>query len=308
MRRLAFLLALLFAAGCGKQTDFDLAKKSEKLGRYATAISHYETFVQKNPKHSDTAEAYFNMGEIYRTVIKDYPQARLYFEKVSKEFSGKPIAVKADEQFMNCPDYFPLDAVDKKVMGDSSSGGDHMHTVEKFEPAKEAPGRRRWTRETFAGDQSVGAESLIYEKKDRELREFVPGNPQYSVALRYPLVKGLSWESLRRGKRVQFSVVDDACSIEVRGGIFVNCLKVKEESAEIKSTWKYNYYAPGAGLVLTSIATEKAETRIVELLSGTPARAASVSVETKKANKFYISVDRIKSWFAEITSKIKKRK
>lgn len=264
-----FLFAILYfltLMGCG-DSEFRSAKKAEKLGRYVSAIEEYEKFVRKDPAHLKSAEALFRIGEIYRAILKDYARARLYFGKVSEQYKQSPWAKQAEIGYMNSPDYFPLVPELKRRMGDSASGGSHMQMEENFFPIKESPLRLKMERRIYAGKTLVGKKEYIYEKKDRELREFSPGNEQYAVILRYPPEQNLKWETLREGKRIAYFIESDNATIEIKAGIFTDCLKVRSQFADSKHSWRYDYYAPEAGLILMSVATAQGETRISELLS-----------------------------------------
>lgn len=280
------LCSFLVSAGCG-DTEFRSARKAEKLGRYPTAIEEYEKFFQKDTANPKSAEALFRIGEIYRTVLKDYVRARLYFEKVSTQYKQSPWSLQAEIGYMNSPDYFPLVSGFKRRIGDSASGGNHMQMEESFHPIKESALRLKMERQIYAGETQVGKKEYLYEKKDRELREFSPGNEQYSVILRYPPEQNLKWETLREGKRVVFTIESDRQTIEIKAGIFTNCLKVKNQFVDTKHSWRYDYYAPEAGLILMSVATAQGETRISELLSiGSEKKEMAQTTQTNKWKKW----------------------
>lgn len=306
LTKFTILLTLCSIACKSPEREFWLANKSEKLGRYPTAISVYENFVQKNPQHARSPEALFRIGEIYRTVIKDFSKARIYYEKVMDAYKSSPWSTQAEQSFMNSPDYFPLAPNLKRTMGDSQSGGTHMRTEEKIESLKDTARRYKIEKKIFAGEQTVSADEHFYEKKDKELREYQPGNPAYAVILRYPPVKDLSWESLRHGKRILFSIEADNLSMEVKAGVFLNCLKVKQRSEESKTTWKYDYYAPSVGLILTSAGTEKNETRIIELLSYQPVEKEFLSASGKQS-KFVYLMQKIKTYIKKVKDLIRKK-
>lgn len=260
------LLSCLFLIGCGEK-EFRSAKKAEKLGRYPSAIADYEKFIQTYPKNPKSAEALFRIGEIYRNIFKDYARSRASFEKITAQYKETEWSSRAEIASMNSPDYFPLDPDFKRSMGDSESGGQYMRMEEMVVPIKDSPSRLKMERRIYAGTVLVGKKVQFYEKKDRELREYQPGNELYSVILRYPPEKNLKWETLKEGKRNIFTIEEDRLTVETKAGIFMQCLKVRNQSADTRRSWRYDYYAPEVGLILASVATDKGETRISELVS-----------------------------------------
>lgn len=253
-------------AACGNP-DFREAGKLEKLQRYPTAISKYEEFVRANPDHKKVPEAMWRIAEIYRNVLKDYPKARSYYERVIGAYGQTPWGLKAGMAYMDAPDYFPLKPGLTKKLGDSESGGEIMRTEESCEELKSSPGRFKIKRHIFAGDQSVGLDERVYEKKDRELREFKLPSFDKVVVLRYPAEKGTVWSAERDEREMRFMIESDSETVLVRAGAFMNCLKVRMQPDNIQEGWRYEYFAPDLGLILSSVATEQGETRIAELLS-----------------------------------------
>jgi hypothetical protein len=84
--------------------------------------------------------------------------------------------------------------------------------------------------------------------------------------LKYPFEKGTRWTTRRGGASVIF-FIEGTETVKVRAGEFANCLKVREIQAGNESSWKVDYYAPGVGKVLTTLATPSTEKRNTELIS-----------------------------------------
>jgi len=84
--------------------------------------------------------------------------------------------------------------------------------------------------------------------------------------------------------------------VEVKGGVFITCLKVKQQPVKSKTSWKYDYYAPEVGLILTNTATKRRETRIAELLSYQMAGESS-SFIARKVSRLRSLMGRVKNWF-----------
>lgn len=265
LKSLIPVLALVLA-GCGER-DFSRAEKRERLGRFPSAISKYQNFARNFPRHPRAPEALFRAGEIYRRVVKDYPKAHLFYEKILQAYPGSPWAAKAERSLLDAPDYFPFWAGYRRTWGDSQSGGRHMRTLETVAPVQDNPDRILLKKEIYAGDSRVAASELIYEKKDRELREFPFSSAGFTTVLRYPLRPGQKWESLRGGRRVYFDVEEIDAAVEIKAGVFVRCAKIRERAEASGRTWKTVYYVPDVGPVLACAATENGETRIMELIA-----------------------------------------
>ena len=130
------LLLFVSLLACAPPGSFNEAERTEKLGRYSTAIGQYEAFSKLHARDKRAPEALFRIGEIYRTVIADYPKAQGNYRNAAEWYPESPWAKKADWALMNCPDYFPF-AARKRILGDSPSGGLAMQTVEVIRPSEE---------------------------------------------------------------------------------------------------------------------------------------------------------------------------
>jgi hypothetical protein len=121
----------------------------------------------------------------------------------------------------------------------------------------------------FAGENRVAEIKRYYKKENYELREYSgPGKGEYSIALRYPFEQDKTWHTVRDGRKVFCRIAANNLSIKVKAGEFNACLKVSEEDPELPGSIKYNYYAPGAGWILTTISvSEGREHSNTELLS-----------------------------------------
>lgn len=261
----------------------------ERLGRYPSAIALYERFGAQNPKDQRAAEAFYRTAEIYRTVLKDAAEARRCYEQVLRNYPQSEWSNLAEQGIMLSPDYFPSALF--RIMGDSQSGGNYMKTEESCDPDPKNPEKIKVKRKIFAGKNIVSEVSLAYEKKKLELREYPEKGGGYCVVLKYPLQKQLRWESARGSAKYSFLIEEDDLTVAVKAGVFSHCVKVKQQSASARSTWKVEYYAPDTGLILTAAATPNNETRIAELLSIKPASGT----EAPKEKPF----QSIQDWFEE---------
>lgn len=259
-----FVIALNLIS-CRSENEFKSAKKMERLGRYPSAIIQYENYVGKNPKDLRSAEALFRIAQIYHNVLKDYGRARDYYMQVLKSYKGSEWANLSEEALMDCPDYFPSSVF--RIIGDSQSGGEYMKTEESVESDPKDRNKLKVKRKIFAGNKIISEIQILYEKRNRELKEYDDKNKLYATILKIPLRKGARWETVHRGRKSLYVVEADDIPVTVKAAIFSHCLKIRQQFDHSKMTWKYEYYAPDVGLILTSVATENNETRVAELLS-----------------------------------------
>ncbi|MBU2530068.1 MAG: hypothetical protein KKD35_03415, partial [Elusimicrobia bacterium] len=87
-----------------------------------------------------------------------------------------------------------------------------------------------------------------------------------TIILKYPLVKNKRWIAKRAGTKIDYEIVDTGIEVEVKAGVFVNCVKVRER-VKNSSSWVYVYYAPWVGKILTTVAGKGFENRVEELIS-----------------------------------------
>lgn len=266
MRRFGLFLLAALLCGCGPK-EFRAARKLERSKEPLSAIAVYADFARRHPKSPKAPEALYRAAEIYRDRLQDYAKARAAFLRAAESGRGTAWEPKARAAALDCPDYFPLIPGAKRVMGDSDSGGRHMRSEARCSPDPKQAGRFRITRKIYAGQTEVGSEELVYEKKDGELRESVSASSAPTVLMKLPAEPGASWETVRDGRKVRFSVLSDHEIVQTRGGKFSGCLEVRTDTEGMKAGWKLDYYAPGVGLVLTSAGSPRGESRIAELIS-----------------------------------------
>ncbi|MBD3272072.1 MAG: tetratricopeptide repeat protein [Elusimicrobia bacterium] len=260
------LLLALGLSGCGAKYHFKLAQFYEQKGMLARANHHYQIVIDKHPHRA--AEAMFYQGENFRR-DKVYRSAVRIFQHIIAKYPGSDWADKSMRSIMNTPDYFPLQGRYSWIEGDSQTGGNNMKIMTS---AKKLKTRTLLSRKYFAGKKQVKelSRSLYYEKKNYELREYTSAskNASYTVILRYPVELGNSWETIRDGQRWIYKIVNDDISVSVKAGRFSGCIKVSERAVNLPGSYKYTYYAPDVGRVLTTVKTGSAqEYRNAELLS-----------------------------------------
>ncbi len=299
LRAPALLAVVIFSlCACVKDKMFKDAKKLEKLGRYVSAVNAYEKFFTDHPNHPKAPESLYQIGRIYSQVYNDCARAQSYFERVRKNYSQSVWAREAEYSAMNCPDYFPFNEGLVYEFVDSQSLGKNMRRVMELATV---PGQDRQVKvkdTIYAGNELVGRFERNMKKISMELREFELGSSSYNVVLKYPLQVKSSWETKKNGKLMRYVLADAPLVLQVASGEYRNCIKVEEREKGSSSggSWKCFYYAPATGLILTTAATIKNETRIAELRSvkpktSDPAAVPKISWRTKLKNQF-------KSWMA----------
>ena len=266
MRRIRALLWLCgLLLGCSAQGKLDRAVRWEDRGLYPRALEVYEGFAGGRPGHPRTPEALYRAARIYQKRLQRYEEARDLFERVARGYPQTPWAKFSREALMDCPDYFPLEPGGRWIYGDSQSGGNNMRAEYAVEAATSAAGVRM-IQKIYAGKRFFQTLERRYLKSEGELREFL--SPEdYTVILKYPFIKGHSWSSLRGGTRLAYSIEEDRAAVRVRAGEFLHCVKVREQPEGASPSWKYDYYAPGVGRILTTVAGKGFENPNTELIS-----------------------------------------
>ncbi|MBI4055923.1 MAG: tetratricopeptide repeat protein [Elusimicrobia bacterium] len=275
MRNILFRISLLTAygllltafIGCGRLA-FWQAQTLEKQGRWLEAIQAYDSFYQKYPEHVRTPQALYQAGRIYMSSLGLCEKASPFFERTIRLFPQKqPWVQLSREALFQCPDYFPLDSGMKWVYVDSQTGGRNMRQeVESWVESKTL--RTMLKGQYYAGKKRFKEYAKEYRREDWEVRESDVGGKSniYRVILKYPFKSGMEWVARSGSRETHYKVIEDHVEVEVRAGKFAHCLKIKEQVTGYPS-WKYDYYAPGVGRVLTTVGGPNYEHRNTELLS-----------------------------------------
>lgn len=263
-----FLLTLaLSAAGCGR-IDLWRGAYYERAGRIEEALQCYASVADGRPSSSAAPEALFRAARLSAAALGDYDSARRWHERLIKNYAGQTKwRTRSELALFNTPNYFPLVEGAEWVEGDSDSGGANARIRVTCRAATPGPGYVL-ARTYFAGDQQVKSlsGSSVFRKEGLELREYpVPGE-SYGVILKYPFLTDAVWTLSKGGARFQ-CLIEGLAQVRVRAGLFRDCLKVRVTQAGRGEAWKVEYYAPGVGKVLTSVASAAGERRQTELLS-----------------------------------------
>lgn len=243
---------MLFS-GCGPKYQFEQAQKLEKNGYYVQAGYKYHSICRKYATDKRCPEALYRLASIYQKKLKLYKQSAQYYRRLIEFYpSSLPWASLAKQGLMDSPDYYPLNAGNFWIEGDSETQGRNMRA--EWNCHEVSTGTFLISRKLYAGPSRVAEIKRFYKKADFELREYSsPASAAYSVVLQYPYEAGRAWQTVRDGRKVFSKIVANDVSVKVKAGQFNNCLKVSELNPELPGSVKYNYYAPEAGWILTTI-------------------------------------------------------
>ncbi|HOW28705.1 MAG TPA: hypothetical protein PK876_09435 [Elusimicrobiota bacterium] len=259
---------ILVLSGCGVRYDYARAQRLESKKRFEDALKTYQAVAQKDPKHALAPMALYRAGDLAAKVLGDYVLARRLYSTVMEQYGDKDHwGHKAEWALFNVPNYFPLIPESYWEEGDSETGGNNAKIKVVCKPSEEDPMSVVFVRNYYAGTKFISNLSInrVYKKINLELRESPVKGSQSTVILKYPLEKGTEWMTMRNKDKLRFSI-DGFETVRVKAGVFPGCIKVREQLVG-QDSWKYSYYAPGIGLVLTTQASDKSESRITELLA-----------------------------------------
>jgi VanZ family protein len=254
--------------GCGAGNELKKAAQLEDGGYLVEAAMKYESVYKRHPGSERAPEALYRLGRLYRDRLKLYSQAGHYFSAVIDKYPGSSSWVNLSKYgLLTSPDYFPLTDKSFWIEGDSQTGGRNMRA--EWVCQEISPNVHTIVKRISAGDRLVAQVKRAYRKEDLEVREYADARTErYTVIMSYPFIEGRSWKNLQDGKLISYKIVSRIAAVKVKAGEFANCLKISEESSAAPGSVKYNYYAPGVGWILTSVAaTGGKEHNNTELLS-----------------------------------------
>jgi hypothetical protein len=261
-KNILLVCSLAWLCACGGGYDYDDASVLQKQGLLLKAAGQYRLFAEKNPKDPKAPAALFKAARIYARDLGLCAQAAPVFETLLKNYPAHFSRQAAMKDLFVCPDYFPADGPLVWTYGDSETGGANARQV--VQVADWGSRGSRTLTKIYAGRTLVAAQKKNYRFGERDFIERQDGFD--TIILKYPVEKGASWVSVAGGRKTRFTVEAAGLTIKVRAGEFENCVKVRRAMEGVPS-WIYEYYAPWAGKVLTTVAGVNFENRVTELLS-----------------------------------------
>ncbi|MEW6040853.1 MAG: hypothetical protein AB1633_04970 [Elusimicrobiota bacterium] len=264
-----YLSTLFLLAGCGPNWQFKKAEKLENKKYYPQAAQIYLRTAEKYPQSQIAPESLYRAARIYQKELKIYSKAIEIYSNLLSSF-GKIEQWKtlAEQGIFDSPDYFPLSCAGKKTEGDSETGGSNMRVELSLEEV--STGVCKITRKYFAGVRGVASVVRYYKKVNFQLLESTDESfSKPHIRLKFPFEPGSTWESEDGTRKMRLKIEATGLTVKVRAGEYNNCIKVRMEDAAFAGSYKYEYFAPDIGLVLTSVGSQKSakEHRNSELIN-----------------------------------------
>lgn len=255
----AFALAVFGRAAY----HFQLALWDEARGRAPAAIGHFEAFLAARPEDPRAAQAHVEAGRLYAGMQRCL-EARRHFEAAARGFPDlQPWAQRARLGLMQCPDYFPLTPGRTWVYGDSASKGRAMRL--EWEVLSSSAGAGAVGTALYAGSRRLTAAEVRYDVDGWTLWQ-TDSDGRYAL-LEFPYAKGRVWTARRGSRFLTYRIEAVDAAPRTAAGAFTGCLKVRETTRGLKGAWRYDYYCPFVGRVLTTVAGPGFENPNTELLS-----------------------------------------
>jgi len=260
MKKTVLILSFAFLAGCHGY-KFREGETLEKQSRPLQAAASYESFALHRPGDPNAAEAFFRAARLYAGLGLCARSAPLY-ERLLRHYPDFKERGKAERGLFICPDYFPLDRAKNWKYGDSETGG--RNATQIYSVTGRGKGWMTAEVAVYAGETLVQKDERRYELEETDLYEKKSAGA--TLLLSYPVESGRKWLTEEAGNRLLMRVDRTGVKVTVRGGEFQNCARLQRSIAGM-SSWVYEYYAPGVGRVLTSVAGDDFENRVTELVS-----------------------------------------
>lgn len=259
------LFIIIILELCGPEAHLKKAEDLSKKNKFTEAISVYKRVTTKFPEYAP--EALYKIGYIYQKKLKIYSESARIYEEILSKYPNTIWAEKAELGLFNSPNYFPLSDGNSWTEGDPQTGGRNMRIITNCREI--SPGMFELTKTYYAGERKVRSIRSFYAKRGLQLRAYSePDAKEFTTLLKYPFKVGNSWETVQDGLPKVFTIVDTNSTVERRGKRWENCLKLKIFVKGQHHVFKYEYYAPGVGKVLTTTASlTSPESPVSELLS-----------------------------------------
>jgi hypothetical protein len=263
------IACFLLLNGCANpERLFNKAKKLEGKGFFVEAGINYDQLAKKFPQAALAPEALYRIGLIYQKKLKLFTYSNKYYLSIINNYpASQPWVALAGQGLLTSPNYFPMQAGNFWIEGDSDTGGVNMRA--EWNCSQISAGVWSISRRISAGSHFVKELKQYYRIKGSQLYQFAQLNDEGGVIiLSYPFEKGRAWRTVNDGKWMEYKVEATDERVAVKAGSFPGCLKIGERNLAFPGSVKYNYYAPGAGWVLTTTAlVGGTEHRSTELLS-----------------------------------------
>lgn len=235
----------------------------EDTRRPVEAVKHYEKFLASRPKDPRACEVRLRAAELYRTVFHRCEEARAHYEAAARDFPNMKVCLeRAKTSLLLCPDYFPTDEGRTWAYVDSASGGKAARIEWEARPSSGSIGAIQTA--LYAGNKRIQTKVERYQKADWAIWR-VDDDGREAI-LRYPYNEAMTWSAKRGKSTVEYLVVSSSMAVNLAGGAFTGCLKIREKDSAFKNSWRYDYYCPEVGRVKTTIGGPGYENPNTELI------------------------------------------
>lgn len=198
---LLFILMIiaLFACSESKKPSISAEKVREyagdlvNRGLYKQAIEQYEKYLRDyNPEPQETANVYYQIGNLYFDRVKNYEEALVFYLKIKHFYPQSPVLIEVNKKIIAC-----LERLDRSA--DAQQALDETVALDPSQVTKKRPGAqvaRIGNRDITLGDLNFEIDQLppsvrdqfhSRDKKLEFLREYVATELLYDTAKRTSL-------------------------------------------------------------------------------------------------------------------------
>ena len=234
------VVSLFFLNGCYDK----IAEEGDKLyneKKYHKAVDYYERYIKLNSKKRtpQLEEVIYKTATIYNLYLSRCDNSKRYFELLIRTFPNTKYKDEATFRSIFCPNYiYPQNR--RYVLGDSQSYGKNAREVISI--IGKSFSEINFISEIYAGKKLISRNRKKYVIRGMDV--FEKNTHHTDILIKYPVEDGARFEY--HNSVVEIKRVD---SVEVKAGVFTNCIAVKRL---IKGTNIGNIYymAPEIGKIL----------------------------------------------------------
>ncbi len=213
----------LFMWGCADL----LVKEADNLyeaGKYSQAVLYYEKYISIKRNTELSEYAAYRAATIYHKFLANCEKSSYYFEFIVKNFPKSKYMEEAKFRAVFCPNYF-YPAHKKYILADSQTYG--KNAMEIIKVKRKTFYKIDTVSEIYAGKKLLSSTNKSYLIKGSDVLEKT--DKKNSLLFRYPFKYNTTIEE--DGIATSYNRVD---KVEVKAGVFTNCLAVKKEHTKAK--------------------------------------------------------------------------
>ncbi|MBI4064265.1 MAG: hypothetical protein HY401_08215 [Elusimicrobia bacterium] len=266
-KTLAALAAFfLFLSNCSKENLLRSGDYYLEKGIYPQAIRYYQKYLDRATHDENKIAAHLGIARSWGK-LGHCSKSLEHYEKAAEFDPLGPASALAQNEILNCGDFFPLETGRHWQEVDSETLGKNYFAT--YDTLKQ-PGGFVVRRKLYAGRGSsnvVHDTLFLYAKEPGLLWERllpIKTAEAATLLLRFPYEKELSWVTKRQGQEVRRTITDDQATIKVAAGAFSGCIEILEETLS-GANRIYDTYCPGTGRVKSAIGRGNAKEPHTEL-------------------------------------------